>query len=143
MNANGEMSLEDRLAKVREAKAKKADAAAKLAEALEVEDFELEERFEQSTGGKRGERFEILYFGSDGGFVVVERGPGILFQNLSKSKVQLEDVSTFVLPQIAHPEKEEFKRRAFEMHGMWNACAEALTKLHKIHAIDLQGKASS
>lgn len=134
-------ALEDRLAAVRAAKEAKAKAAAEVAAEREIEEFELEERFEKELGGKRGERFAILDFDGDGGFVVLARGAPVLYKRFVESKVEAGDISTFVLPQVVHPEKDVFKERANELYGMWAACANALSDLHKLRAVKIKGKA--
>lgn len=135
------MTLEEELAAVREAKAEKERAAARRRDEREVEEFRLEQRFEQETGGKRGEKFEIIDFGNDAGFVVVVRGPAVLYQRLMASKIEAGDRSTFVLPQVGFPERDRFKEVANELLGIWDACADELVVLHKARKSKLAGKA--
>lgn len=134
-------TLEERLAEVREARDKKAQAAAARAAEREVEEFELEQKFEQETGGKRDEKFAIVDFGNDVGFVVLVRGASVLYQRLMGSKIELGDRSTFVLPQVGYPERERFKELANEYLAMWDVCCDELAVLHKARKSKLAGKA--
>lgn len=141
MAAAESLTLEEQVARVREQKDAKAKAKAEVAAKREIEEFALEEQFETKTGGKRSEKFEIIDFGADVGFVVVERGPAVLYRRLLESKVEQGDVSTFVLPQVSFPEKDRFKELALEFHGMWNKCCDELCLLHKFRKSAIAGKA--
>ena len=136
-----ETTLDEQLAKMREAKEAKAKAAKEAAALRELEEFNLEQKYEAELGGPRGVAFELVdatAFG--GGFVVLKLGARVLWTRLQASKVTDGDIQDFCAPCVVHPSKEDFKALVMARPGLLGACGKALGRLYGVEYADERGK---
>jgi hypothetical protein len=127
-----------------EARAKMvAREAAEQAErdAAELEGFNLLERFEGETNGREGVDFAVVDLTDvKEGFVVVKLGEAALFKAFANSKMSEVDVDAFVLPNVLHPSKDEFRRITSRRPFCGVRCASALSALYGVRAKGEEGK---
>ena len=135
----------EKLAALREAKAKLEEKRQAEADAREERLLELELKLETEMG-PRGRDWDIVEDDGHGeGPIAVKLGPSVLqkrFESeLSAGKLRTsEDFANFVLPCIVHPDKEKadqaFERRPF----LITRCANTLCKLYGVARGDFEGK---
>jgi hypothetical protein len=102
-------SIEERRAKALEWKAKRDAEAKAAAEQAEIEELELEQRFSDGAA-RRGRDFEIVNLSDLGeGFVVVKLGEAVHHTSFVAGKQDEASVNRYVLPNVVHPTREQFK----------------------------------
>jgi len=151
MAAAESLSVEEQLARARDAREQRAKAASDRAARRELEALTLEAEFEQKTGGSRydpaeparGGAFAIVNFGDDVDLVVLTLvdGAEVLLKRLQKSNVERGDISTFVIKHVAHPDPEKFREAAIKRPMMWDSCLTHLMRLYGLREADLTKKA--
>jgi len=140
------MIASDRIAELREAKAKR-DAAREEKEekANELEYLELEAKFDAELG-PRGRAFEIINATSLGeGFIVLKLGSGILWRNFEKALQKKDgpsvvDVESLIIPNLVHPSPEKYRQIVMDRPFVADRCASALGDLYGVKAEHDKGK---
>jgi hypothetical protein len=134
-------SVEERIAGYRAKQAAREAEREKELLSLELTKLELIDRFESELGPINRE-FRILSYATPFvGCIVLKRGPAVLYRKLRQSKVTPKDVEDFVVPQVAYPEKDEFRKLAGTYDALYPACLDELYLLHAGKLGDEQGKA--
>lgn len=122
--------VSERLAQLREAKAKREIARQKALRDNELQLLELEAKYESELG-PRGEEFEIVDASDIGaGIVVVKLGESVLWTRYTAGKMSEADTLDFVTPQIVFPERERFLALANRRGHLATRCANAIASLH-------------
>jgi hypothetical protein len=120
----------EKLAAHRKKQADKDAAEAIRREGLELEKFELIDRFEKELNGKLGRDFEIVDDSEEGeGFIVVKRGEAVQFRTYMDSKQTGMDREQFILPLLVYPSKDVFLGRINRRDFVGVRCVNALAKL--------------
>lgn len=110
------------------------------ADEKELERAELVDKFETELG-PIGREFQIVDATALGeGFIVVKLGTEVGWKKFQNSKVTEVDVRNFVLPCVAHPEKEKYDEIVTRRPALANRCANALATLHGAKLNDEAGK---
>lgn len=118
-----------------ELKAAKAARDAQYAaadEALELQELQLDDEFSEKLG-RRGVDFEIVSTAK--GLFVVKKPDFLTAKrfNAAENKSE-EDVIQFVLPCVAHPERQVFQAVVVEHGGIAYRCAMAMLKMYEARA---------
>ncbi len=136
-----ELSLQERLAKAREAKAKREAKAQQDREAAELARLELEERLEAQLGGPVGRAFAIVDASEIGeGHIAVKLGEDVLWNAFKASKMNVVDVDAFVTPCVVHPTVDDFRKIVKRRPFIADRCATALAALYGAEATATAGK---
>jgi hypothetical protein len=125
-------TVSDRLAELR-AKKEAIDAAREIErKAREVEELELEVRFDGELG-PRGSQFEIINTGEIGeGCIVVKLGEEVLFKRFQNSKLTAEDAAAFVRPCVVYPSQSKYDEITARRGFIATRCANALATLYGV-----------
>ncbi len=135
------LTVAERLAAKRKDAAKREEAVQAERDAAELAKLELEERFEKELGGRKGQAFMIVDASDLGeGHIVLKLGEDVLFNAFKASKMNVVDTEMFVVPCLAYPAVDEYrkitKRRAF----IADRCASALGVLYGVRTEAEAGK---
>lgn len=139
------MATNEKLAKLREAKAKVDEQRRAEQEARETALLELELRLEGELG-PRGKEWEIVEDDGHGeGPIAVQLGASVLqkrFESeLAGGKLKTsEDFASFVLPCIVFPDKEAVDKIFDKRPFLITRCANALAQLYGVARSDFEGK---
>lgn len=132
----------DELAELQKRKADR-EAARKVENtAAEIERLTLEEKFEAELGGAVGRTFAMVDVSGLGeGFVVLKLGEAALLNAFMAAKDN-DAVTTeaFVLPNVVHPARDEYRKLVMRRPVVAARCAGALVELYGLKAKDDQGK---
>lgn len=139
-----EPTIDERLAEARLAKAEREKKLEEVAKARELLVLDLEAKYDAELG-QAGVHFEVLEFKQIDKVVAVKRAAPIVvkrFDDSAKKKTgqTVEDAMDYVLPNLLHPTKEEFKGWC-SVHAslMWEA-AGALRRMEGLRASEVAGK---
>jgi hypothetical protein len=130
------------LAELRERKAEREKARKVDNENAEIERLTLEEKFETELGGPVGRAFDIVDASGLGeGYVVLKLGEAALLNAFMSAK-ENDAVTTeaFVLPNVVHPTRDEYRKLVMRRPVIAARCAGALVELYGLKAKDDQGK---
>lgn len=129
-----------RLAAAKEARAKREAERDREQQAAQLEELELEDRFEREIG-RRGRDFQIVDCTAEGGgFVVLKLGDTVAHKRFKNSKMSEVDAQDYVLPSLVHPSKERFLALLATHGEVAHNCALELAKLHGLKLKDDAGK---
>lgn len=135
-----ELSLAEKLAAARADKAKREEAKQAERDAAELERLELEDRFEKELG-PMGRAFAIVDASELGeGHIVLKLGEDVLWNAFKASKMNVVDVDTFVMPNVAHPTRDDYRKIVKRRPFIADRCAAALAKLYGADADEKAGK---
>lgn len=131
---------DQKLARFREAKAKREEEAKRQARANELARFELAEKYERELG-REGIDFAIYDGTRMGiGFVVLKRGDAIRWQVFSDSKMTPADRFDFVEGCIVHPSKEVYLAAREKFPAVDLVLTSELSALYGFRAKEFEGK---
>ncbi len=135
------VSTTERLAVLREAKARREREAADYAAKLEIDLLEVEEKL-AAEHGPRGVRWTTVQT-SEGPFGLVMGEAGIYkrLQDHKDDRTLSEEVYAFVLAQVAHPSRDRAVEIFGRRRGLVVQCSDALIALHRGEVDALKGKA--
>lgn len=141
MSASKEMGA--RVAELRAKKAEREAARAAKAEADELVELELEEKYTKECAGDRGTVFEIL--DTPDGHVVVKIGEWVDYKRFTTGKQVNgapipEDIVTFALASLVYPTREKFLAINNKFGGVAARCANALVMMHQGRRKEDEGK---
>ena len=130
--ANQTKMMTDRLLELR-AKKEAIDAAKEIErKAREMEELELEVRFDAELGS-RGSQFEIINTGELGeGCIVVKLGEEVLWKRFQNSKMNAEDIAALVRPCVVYPTLSKYDEITSRRSFLANRCANALATLYGV-----------
>lgn len=131
-------TVAEQLARYRDAKAKREELERLEKDANELARFQLVDRLESELHGKEGRDFAIVDLTKYGeGFIAVKLGEAVHWKSYSASKMNEVDTEVFVIPNLVHPSKEEYRkivmRRPF-------AADRSATALADLYGVDLQAR---
>lgn len=127
-----EKDLNEKVAALRARKAQREKAAEVLSTVAELQRLELEERFEAELG-PLGSAYVIVDVSDLGeGFVVLKLGEGVLWNTFKSSKMNVVDTEAFVLPNVVHPSRDEYRALAARRGFVPERCAGELATLYGV-----------
>ena len=133
MSEQEQQARAEKLEAARAAKAKRAQEHQNWLDDLEIQEEELEAKFEKQLGGKRGIAFELVE--TPRGFIVVKAGNVSAYNKWLKSETNGEpELHAYVDGNVVHPPLPEFlAATADDKTGaggvIWRVAA-ALTAMH-------------
>lgn len=122
----------------------RADADARAAkaqearEALELEGYQLVERFE-GQGLRKGLDFDVLVT-EIACFVVRKPDYIVAKQFLEKASTTIEDTMRFIEPCIAHPDVAAFRAYCLAHGGLVARCTHVALSLYEAKRVAIEGK---
>jgi hypothetical protein len=139
-----EITIDERLADARQAKAdreKKIEDASKIRELLVLD---LEAKYDAELG-PAGVAFEIIEFKQLDKVCAVKRSAPVVvkrFDLAAKKKTGQtdEDALEYVIPNLLHPSKEEFRSWLGQHPSIVWECAGALRRMEGLRAQEVAGK---
>lgn len=130
--ATNNATVTDRLVALREKKQAIEDAREVLRKAREVEELELEVRFDAELG-PRGSHFEIVNSGElNEGCIVVKLGEEVLWKRFQNSKMSQDDAAALVRPCVVYPDLSKFEEITARRSHLVVRCANAVATLYGV-----------
>lgn len=133
--------VDSTLVEARKRKQAKEDERRAAAEAAELERLLLEEKLEKELGGPAGSMFAIVDVSELGeGCIAVKLGEDVHYATYKESKMNVVDTETFVLPNVVHPSKDDYRKIVARRPAIADRCALALAELYGIKLAVTAGK---
>jgi hypothetical protein len=122
----------DRRAELLERKAQREASRAKERAAADLERLELEDKFEEDIG-PIGREFTIVDCSDTGdGFIVLKLGLDVQWNTFLASKMNAQDLDTFVVPCLLHPSVDQYRAIVKKRGAIAPRCGTALATLYGV-----------